>query len=228
VPSFWLCLVTDRRRLTARIGGDADSSADWLIKQVRAAAQAGVDLVQVREPDLPAATVVALTRRVLDAVRGTRARVVVNDRVDVAIAAGAHGVHLKTSSIAPSLVRALLAGDALVGASVHDAVRPAALSIDVDYFIAGTVSDSRSKPPGWPTLGMTGLAAITRAASGIPVLGIGGLDARSVPDLVRAGARGLAAIDTFIPAVEPARFEESVHETVTALRLAFDSLEHVT
>ena len=228
MSSFLLCLVTDRRRLSARIGCDAESSAEWLIRQVRAAARAGVDLVHVREADLPAATVVALTRRALDAVRGTRARVVVNDRVDVAIAAGAHGVHLKSSSIAPSVVRTLLAGDALVGASVHDAARAASLAIDVDYFIAGTVSDSRSKPLGWPTLGMTGLAAITRAASGVPVLGIGGLDAGSAADLVRAGARGLAAIDAFIPAVEPARFEGRVHETVTTLRLAFDSLEHVT
>jgi len=187
-----------------------------------------VDLVQLREADLPSATAVALTRRVLHAVHGTGARVVVNDRVDVAIAAGADGVHLKSSSVAPGLVRTLLGRDALVGASVHEAARAASLSTDVDYLIAGTVSDSRSKPLGWPTLGMTGLAAITTAASGVPVLGIGGLDARSVRALVRAGARGLAAIDAFIPAVEPARFEECVHETVTALRLAFDSLEHVT
>ena len=223
-----LCLVTDRRRLAARIGCGEASAAEWLITQVSAAARGGVDLVQLREPDLSAAAMLELTRRVLDAVRGTRARVVVNDRVDVAIVSGAHGVHLKAASIAPSLVRTLLSRDALVGASVHDAARAASLAGDVDYLIAGTVSDSRSKPLGWPTLGMGGLAAITRAASGVPVLGIGGLDRGAARELTRAGAGGLAAIDAFIPAVEPGRFEECVHETVVALRLAFDSPEHVT
>lgn len=227
MPSLLLCLVTDRRRLAARIGCDEVSSAGWLIRQVRAAARAGVDLVQLREAELSASALVELTRRVLDATRGTRARVVVNDRADVAIAAGAHGVHLKASSVAPCLIRTLVGRGVLIGASVHDAARAATLSSDVDYLIAGTVSSSRSKPPGWPTLGMDGLAAICRAASSVPVLGIGGLDARRAGDLARVGA-GLAAIDAFIPDVEPGRFEDCVHETVSALRMAFDSPEHVS
>jgi thiamine-phosphate pyrophosphorylase len=228
VPSSLLCLVTDRHRLAARLGCDEASSATWLVTQVRAAARAGVDLVQLRDAHLSGAALVELTRRVLDAVRDTRARVVVNDRVDVAMAAGAHGVHLKSSSIAPSLVRTLVSRPALVGASVHGADRAASLSGEVDYLIAGTVFASRSKPVGSPTLGMAGLAAIARAAAGVPVLGIGGLDAGSARDLTRAGARGLAAIDAFIPAVALGRFEESVHEIVTSLRLAFDSLERVS
>jgi thiamine-phosphate pyrophosphorylase len=225
-PSL-LCLVTNRARLARRLGCDEASSTGWLIAQVRAAAHAGVDLVQIREGDLPAAALVALTRRAVDAVRGTRTRVLVNDRADVAYAAGAHGVHLKASSMPPSLVRQLLPAGALVGVSVHDAARAAALSADVDYLIAGTVAPSSSKPGGWPTLGLTGLADIVRAAEGVPVLGIGGLGVRSAGQLRQTGARGLAGIDAFLPAVPPNRFEECVHETVLALRLAFDSPESV-
>jgi thiamine-phosphate pyrophosphorylase len=228
VSAALLCLVTDRRRLAARIGCDEDASLDWLVRQVRAAAQAGVDLVQVREGDLPAAKLVALARKVVEAVTGTGARVVVNDRVDVALAARAHGVHLKAASVAPTAVRGLLAPGALIGVSVHDAAAAALQASHVDYLIAGAVRPTASKPAGWPTLGMAGLAEIVRASAGVPVLGIGGLDAGAAADVRRAGAGGMAAIDAFLPADGSVSFDDSVHEIAAALRLAFDSPERVT
>jgi thiamine monophosphate synthase len=112
--------------------------------------------------------------------------------------------------------------------SVGDAAAAARHAPHVDYLIAGPVRPTASKPAGWPTLGTAGLAGIVRASPGVPVLGIGGLGAGAVADLRRAGARGMAAIDAFLPAGGSVNVEDSVHEIVAALRLAFDSPERVT
>ena len=98
-----ICLVTDRRRLST--GEDA---ADRLVDLVAAAARAGIDLIQIRERDLDARRLVALVKRCVAAARGTSTKVLVNDRADVADAAGAHGVHLRGDSIAATAIRSLL------------------------------------------------------------------------------------------------------------------------
>lgn len=220
-----LCLVSDRRRLALRLGCDVDAVVDRLIAQVGAAAEAGVDLVQIREGDLPAAALADLTRRVLARLCATAARVIVNDRADVALATGAHGVHLKATSIAPWQARAIARPGWWIGASVHDADRERGR--DADYLIAGTVRATPSKPDGAPLLGFDGLRRVTEAAPAMPVLGIGGLTLDDVPALRQAGAAGLAGIEAFLPA-SAAHLEESVHHAVARLRLAFDSPVHVS
>jgi thiamine-phosphate pyrophosphorylase len=219
-----LCLVTDRRRLAARLSCTLEGVGDYLIAQVGAAAEAGVDIVHIREADLPAAALAALTRRIVARLGGTATRVVVSDRVDVALVTGADGVHLKAASIAPSQARALAPPGWLIGASVHDraGVRPGA-----DYLIAGTVRATASKPEGTPLLGFDGLHEIARAVLPVPVLGIGGLSADDIRALRRAGAAGLAGIDVFLPDGPAGQLAENVHRAVTRLRLGFDSSGHV-
>jgi thiamine-phosphate pyrophosphorylase len=220
-----LCLVTDRRRLAARLSCPPDAVGDCLIAQVGAAAEAGVDLVHIREADLPAAALAALTRRIVARLGGTATRVVVSDRVDVALVTAAHGVHLKAASLSPLQARALAPPRWLIGASVHDRadVRPGA-----DYLIAGTVKPTASKPEGTPLLGFDGLHEIAQAVHPVPVLGIGGLSAVDIPALRRAGAAGLAGIDVFLPDAPGGRLVESVHRAVARLRLGFDSSGHVS
>src|SRR5581483_1827379 len=99
-----LCLVTDRRRL----GGQGLSEAALtrcVLTQIRQACEAGIDLVQVRERDLEAKALAALVSEAMTIARGTATRVVVNDRLDVALACGAHGVHLRAESIGIAEVR---------------------------------------------------------------------------------------------------------------------------
>jgi thiamine-phosphate pyrophosphorylase len=220
-----LCLISDRRRLAARLGCQVETVADQLVAQAGAAAEAGVDLVQIRENDLPAAALADLTRRVLARLRDTATRVVVNDRADVALASRAHGVHLKAVSIAPWQARAIAPSGWFIGASVHGADLERGRG--ADYLIAGTVKSTSSKPAGSPLLGFDGLRRIAQAAPSVPVLGIGGLALDDVPALRRAGASGLAGIEVFLPesAAQP---EESVHRAVSRLRLAFDSSVHVS
>jgi thiamine-phosphate pyrophosphorylase len=220
-----LCLVTDRRRLSARLGCELAAVDEPLLAQVGAAAAAGVDLVQIREGDLPAAALAALTRRVVTRLRDSVTRVLVNDRADVALACHAHGVHLKATSMSPRQARQVRRHAWLIGASVHSVDLDRAQG--ADYLIAGTLRPTPSKPSGAPLLGIDGLHRIAQAAHPIPVLGIGGLTADDVPALKQAGAAGLAGIEVFLPA-SAAHLEESVRRAVARLRLAFDSSEYVS
>src|SRR5207253_9045900 len=111
-----------------------------------------------------------------DSVRGTAARFVVNDRLDVASACGAHGVHLRGDSISVGAARRLVPQAFLIGRSVHS-VGEAHDAQGADYLVAGTVFRSQSKPESDPLLGIDGLTAVVRAAAAAPVLAIGGVTA---------------------------------------------------
>ena len=214
-----ICLVTDRRRLGAAVGARPADWTDALLEQARAGASAGIDLIQVREPDLEAGELTGLVRLVLRQVEGTATRVLVNDRVDVALAAGASGVHLKEQSVLPAEVRRIAPG-LLIGCSVHGTASIAARKA-ADFLIAGTVMPTASKP-AVDYLDKDGLSKIVEAAAGQPVLGIGGLNLPSMPLLASTCAAGLAAIGAFIPAAGE-DVTEFVQDRVNAMRLAFDS-----
>jgi thiamine-phosphate diphosphorylase len=185
-----LCLVTDRRRF----------GASWeraMLDRVHAAAVAGVHLVQIRERNLDGGPLMRLVSACLETVRGTHTRVVVNDRLDVALAARAHGVHLRSDSFAAPRVRSMAPSGFLIGRSVHSvaeavsAGEPGAL----DYLVFGTVFSSSSKP-GHPPAGLGELSAVVRA-SRVPVLAIGGVTADRIGDVMTAGAAGVAGITMF-------------------------------
>src|SRR5687767_8665484 len=127
-----LCLVTDRRRLGSALGLPEADWLDALRRQVAAGARAGVDFIQVREPDLEARDLADLVRSLMPLAAGTPARVLVNDRIDVALAAGAAGVHLKEESILPSDVRRIAPPGFVIGCSIHStAAIPARKSADL-------------------------------------------------------------------------------------------------
>jgi thiamine-phosphate diphosphorylase len=214
-----LCLVTDRRRLGEAVGAPPGGWPGVLREQVEAAARAGVDYVQVREGDLEAAELAELVRSLLAVIAGSGARLLVNDRIDVALATGAHGVHLKEQSILPGVVRRIAPAGFVIGCSVHTTAAVDARKA-ADFLIAGTVLSTASKrAPEY--LNEEGLRRIVRAAAEQPVLGIGGLDVSSVPLLRAGGAAGLAAIGAFIPAGGESVWE-FVQKRVRQLRFALD------
>jgi len=220
-----LCLVTDRRRLGQAIGIDRGGWIEALRVQVGAAAAAGIDLVQVREPDLEAAALVQLVRALVADTQQTTVRIVVNDRLDVALAAGAAGVHLKERSFAAAVVRCVAPSGYIVGRSIHG-ISAALAADEADYFVAGTVLATASKPSP-PYLGWPGLAAVVQAARGRPVLAVGGIDTASIAQVAASGAAGVAAIGAFIPPVGQ-RLPEFVRQRVSAMRLGFDSAHPVS
>ena len=186
-----ICLVTDRRRLT---GPGSDDGIEPLLSLIGQAAHAGVDLIQIRESDLEDRALEDVVRQAVALTSATSTRVVVNDRVDVALAAGAAGVHLKETSMSSERVRQLAPKGWLVGRSVHnttEAVRVTTPPV-VDYLIAGTVFETRSKP-GQAPMGLNGLAAMVHAVE-VPVLAIGGVTVSRARLVGQSGAAGLAAI----------------------------------
>ena len=219
-----ICMVTDRRRLSS-----GEAAIDQLVELVGAAGRAGIELVQVRERDLDARSLVALVRRCVAAVAGTRTRVVVNDRADVAVAAGAAGVHLRSDSIGAAVARTLLTGSALVGRSVHDSEEAAGVAAGggVDYLIFGTLYQTPSKDAGHPVATLDALRATCRAAAGIPVLAIGGMTVERAVGAARAGASGIAGIGLFVPPAGESA-DKHVQMIVAGLRRTFDTCETVS
>jgi thiamine-phosphate diphosphorylase len=199
------------------------SPGEWLEvlgTQVTAASQAGVDFVQVREPDLEARDLAVLVADLVSRVAGSATRILVNDRVDVAIAAGAAGVHLKEASILPADVRRIAPPGFVISCAVHTTAAVESRK-SADLFIAGTVLPTASKP-AVDYLNKAGLEAIVEVAAGQPVLGIGGLDMSSMPLLVATRAAGMAAIGAFIPSAGE-DVSNFVQKRVKGVRLAFDS-----
>ena len=185
-----LCLITDRRRF----------GPQWehlLVERVANAAREGVHLVQIRERDLDGGPLMRLVSACVAAVRGTRTRILVNDRLDVALAAGAHGLHLRADSFSAARARGLTPSAFLIGRSIHSVAeaRAAADEGGLDYLIFGTVFATVSKP-GQAPAGTAGLSAVAQATR-LPVLAVGGITPERVGDVMRAGACGAAAIGMF-------------------------------
>jgi thiamine-phosphate pyrophosphorylase len=162
---------------------------------------------------------------VLDVTRGTPTRVVVNDRLDVALACGADGVHLRASSISPQAARRIAPAAFLVGRSVHSVQEAQRIGGGVTYLIAGTVWRTVSKPAGGTLLGPSGLADIVAAAS-VPVVAIGGITAERAAAAAATGAAGVAGIGLFMADAEPSAGTcraKGLNDTVAALRAAVDT-----
>jgi len=187
---FQIHLITDRK-----------SAGTSLIGTVAAALGSGVDWVQVREKTGPARELYETTQEIMPLARQNGAGVMVNDRIDVALAAGAGGVHLAGKSLPPRVARELL-GDLLLGASVHG-LKEAREAVDggVDYVTFGHVYPTSSKP-GLPPRGVLQLAEVVKSVD-VPVLAIGGIDASNVEEVLRTGCAGIAVISAVLAAEDP-------------------------
>jgi thiamine-phosphate pyrophosphorylase len=163
-----------------------------VLRFVEAAAAAEVSLVQIREKALTARVLYELTTRAANITRGTATRLLVNDRFDVARAAGADGVHLTSSSLPADLVREICGEDFVIGVSTHSLEEARAAS-KADVVVFGPVFATGSKQPQ----GLEKLREVTTALQGFPVVAIGGINVDNAEECFRAGASGIAAIRLF-------------------------------
>ena len=200
-----LCYVTDRKSLPPTTGARPDPLGA-LLERVEQAVRAGVDWIQLREKDFEGRALFDLTARALAisaAARGAekRTRILVNERLDVAWAAGAAGVHLGEDSLpVADVVRwknQAGRGDFLVGASCHSLERAVeAAAAGAGYILFGPVFATPSKAAFGPPQGLQKLGEVCRAVS-IPVLAIGGITQENAAACIEAGAAGIAAIRLF-------------------------------
>jgi thiamine-phosphate pyrophosphorylase len=201
-------LVTDR----ALAGGPTDPSEDRLVDAVASAVEGGVNVVQLREKDL-APTDLALLAARLRATIGDRALLLVNGNADVASEVAADGLHLPAD--APF---ARPDGVALVGRSVHSV--EAAVQAEregADYVIAGPIYETRSHR-GVAAAGVGLISAVVASVS-VPVVAIGGITAARVPDVLSAGAGGVAVISAVLGANSPGAAACALREALDAVPL---------
>ena len=192
-----LCYVTDRRSLAASPG----LAIDLQLQKIEQAVKAGVDWIQIREKDLSGRELTGLAERAMARV-GSRSAVLVNDRVDVACASGASGVHLGERSLPPSEAKRLVRlrcprEDFFVGVSAHSLEGAmAAEQAGADYVIFGPVYATPSKANFGHPQGVQALQEICKRLT-IPILAIGGITLANAGDCLAAGAAGIAAIRLF-------------------------------
>ena len=206
LPRPCLMLVTDRRRCL--VAGRS------LEEQVERAIAGGVNAVQLREKDLPGGELLRLALRLRQATRG-KALLLVNDRLDVALAAGADGGHLGEQALPVAVAKGLVPQGFLVGRSVHSVEAGRQAEADgADYLVAGAIFPSVSHPGG-PVAGLD-LIRRLRQAVRIQVIGIGGITPDRALAVMRAGGDGVAVISALLDADDPAAEARAFLQSLSA------------
>jgi len=190
---FRLYLITDRRLAS---GGD-------LLSAVEQALAGGVRAIQLREKDLGGRELLELARKIRVLASNHGAKLLINDRVDIALAADADGVHLGRDSMPLRDARRLMGPDRLIGCSTHNAKQLAEAEADgADFAVFGPVYFTPSKAAFGPPLGVDTLRK-ARASTRIPVFALGGVGAENIPEVIAAGADGVALISAVLAAKDP-------------------------
>jgi thiamine-phosphate pyrophosphorylase len=188
-----LYVVSDRQQTQGRP----------LVQVMTSAAQGGAGMVQLREKDLSARELCALGEELHVALATHHVPLLINDRLDVALALGAAGVHLAGHSLPTAHARRVLGPHHLIGVSTHS-IAQARVAMDegADFIVFGPVFETPSKMVYGPPQGLRQLADVVRHVT-IPVLAIGGIDADNLTLVMRAGAHGVAMIRAILAAPDP-------------------------
>ncbi|HEY5838812.1 MAG TPA: thiamine phosphate synthase [Pyrinomonadaceae bacterium] len=169
-----------------------------ILAQVSAAVAAGLELIQLREKRLTTRVLFELSEQSAALTLGSETRLLVNDRADVAAAAGADGVHLTTQSIDAATIRRTFGKDFLIGVSTHSlAEAEVAKEVGADFAVFGPVFATPSKENYGLPAGLATLEGVAKQLAPFPVLALGGIDVMNARECLRAGASGVAGISLF-------------------------------
>ena len=169
------------------------------LEQVRRLVEGGATFIQLRDKHASGGEFYDAALEVVRFARERGIRIIINDRVDVALASGAYGVHLGQDDLPPKEARRLLGPDAIVGYSTHSFEQARkALQFPVDYLAIGPLFSTSTKDKPDPTVGLDGLSAVRSVTSGIPLVAIGGISRESATNVLQAGADSVAIISALV------------------------------
>ena len=189
-----------------------------VVETVRQAIAAGATVVQLRDPVAKTRALVDEARALAGLLRPAGIPFVVNDRVDVAMAAGADGVHLGQSDMRVADARALIGPEPLLGLSITSLADLGASDLGlVDYLGVGPVFATATKADAAPAMGLAGLAAV-RAACPLPIVAIGGIAAANAAETIAAGADGVAVVSAICAASDAAEATRTLAGIVAAAK----------
>lgn len=168
-------------------------------EQVRLLNEGGASLIQLREKHMPALEFYEQAKAAVEVAERNSVKLIINDRVDVASAVGAHGVHLGQDDMPPEAARRLLGAEAIIGYSTHTVEQAiAALKLAVDYIAIGPIFRTSTKTDTSPVLGLDGLRAVRLAIGDFPLIAIGGITHTNAAEVIEAGADSVALISALL------------------------------
>ena len=168
-------------------------------EQVERLCDGGATLIQLREKNLPTLEFYRQAKAALTVARRRGARVIVNDRVDIALALGADGVHLGQDDLPPEAARRLLVEPAIIGFSTHNADQARqAVKLPVNYLAIGPIFSTRTKASPSPEVGLDGLRAIRQIVGSLPLVAIGGITEFNAQEVIEAGADAVALVSALL------------------------------
>ena len=163
--------------------------------QIALFAEGGATLVQLREKRAPALKFYEQAKAALTVANTRGVQLIVNDRVDIALAVGAAGVHLGQDDLPPDVARRLLGDDAVIGYSTHSIAQALeASNLPIDYLAIGPIFGTSTKENPDPVVGLEGLRAVRAATGDLPLVAIGGIAPANFREVFRAGADSVAMI----------------------------------
>ena len=168
-------------------------------EQVRLLSEGGAFLIQLREKRMPALEFYEQAKAALTVAAQNGVELIINDRVDMALALGAHGVHLGQDDMPVEAARRLLGEEAIIGYSTHNVQQAvSALKLPVDYIAIGPIFQTSTKTDTSPVFGLDGLRAVRRAIGDFPLVAIGGITQANASELIEAGADSVAVISAVL------------------------------
>lgn len=176
-------------------------------EQVELLSLGGASLVQLREKQMPAFEFFEQAKAAVSVAERSGVRLIINDRVDVALAVGAHGVHLGQDDLPPQEARKLVGATRVVGYSTHNVDQALeALKLPINYLAIGPIFQTTTKTDTSPVLGLEGLRAVRRAIGDFPLVAIGGITHANARNAIEAGANSVAVIKALLS--DPKRITE--------------------
>ena len=178
---------------------DVQLSGLSLVQQVRLLSLGGAPLIQLREKHQPAREFYEQAKAAVAVAAPWGVQLLINDRVDIALAVGAHGVHLGQDDMPPDAARKLLGPDAVIGYSTHNIEQAiAATKLPIDYLAIGPIFATTTKSDTAPVIGLDGLRAVRQEIGTFPLVAIGGITRENAQEVIQAGADSVAVISALL------------------------------